>query len=156
MDGDTRPYTRPKRFAALNVAFVVVLILYWAAAVAFFPLVDWYSSLPLVPGLLAPIAVAFATFWAARIADRYSRRVRGREEIDSRTHVSLHLTVPIFVPLAIAVFRLQDAARIPRPWDFVLFTALVLAVSKAWVGIFSHATIGDFTFEETESYRASV
>jgi preprotein translocase subunit SecY len=143
MGGDMKP----KGIVVVNSIFLVVLILYWAAAVAFFPLVDWYKSIPLALGTLAPAVIVVATFWSIKTADGYSRRNRPSEEIDSRTHVNRWLTAPVLVVSSLPIIELENAMHIGHPWDNAFIVVFALAFTYAWWRIICNATIGDFTFE---------
>jgi hypothetical protein len=134
--------------AFLNAAFIIVLVLYWAAAIAFFPLVDWYKSLPFSTGVVIPSVLVVATFWGVKAANAYSRQTRGAEQIDSRTHLSPWLTAPLLLVSSLPIITIEDAMHLGRPWTALVELVLIAVSGYAWCCIVFRANIGDFTFEK--------
>lgn len=143
-----RPNAKRSGIAFINAAFIVVLVLYWAAAIAFFPLVDWYKSLPASVGIVIPSVLVVATFWAVKAADAYSAKTRGAEQIDSRTHVSPWLTAPLIIISSLPIATIEDAGHLGRPWTDLVNVVLVAVFGYAWWRVVFKANIGDFTFEK--------
>jgi membrane protease YdiL (CAAX protease family) len=131
----------------LNVAFVGTVVTYWILFIALLFNLDWAFSRPLAAQALVPTALALITIWGARAASNYTRRVRGKEDIDTRTRVWKWLLLPVMLPLGVpfvvldAAFHWSGLASRIASWAFVVL--LVSLLQRFGPG----PDIGDFTFE---------
>lgn len=131
----------------LNVAFVIVIAAYWMLLFAILFNLDWFGSWPLAAKFVVPLALGLATYFGARAAGDYTKRVRGDEDIDTRTHVWKWLMAPVALPL----FWLLQVLLGPFHWSGFQGRAADWAIA-AFLGMLFQSInvgpdIGDFTFE---------